>query len=252
MLKRLVLAAVLATLPAVAVAQSAASSAPICDGSALRRAERARDVGRVLFIGTAAADLASMVTIPRNPGGVSQAPSHFRFVALTAPVALAGLVISQRAHPAESFWQGVIQRLTVGTTTTSDVRLCLHRPDVTSVSTTGQRWTYVIARPSTLGGSLRTLRLTFRDSVLADVERTEVKHVADARSPQDSIIGRLDRHHGFCAPPIPAVADPFPTPMDTTAAAAAMARAQADAEAASKNAAAFAAYASCMASDSAQ
>jgi hypothetical protein len=88
--------------------------------------------------------------------------------------------------------------------------------------------------------------------VLANVERTEVNHVADARHGSASIDGRPDRHHGYCTPPVPVVADAFPTPIDTTAAAAAMARGQADADAAMKNAQLQAAYAVCMASDSAQ
>lgn len=249
MLARLVLTALLAFVPTLTLAQAAA---PPCDGSVLRRAERTRDVGGALLYGTLAADLASVLTIPRNPSGVSKAPGHFRFVAATSPVALAGFLIARRSSPGEKFWQGVVQRLTVGRTSTADVRLCLHRPDASSIATTEERWTYVTTRPSTLGGSLRTLRLTFHDGILADVERTEAKHYADARTLHDPIDAGPARRHGFCAPPIPVAADPFPTPMDTSAAAAAMARAQADAAAASKNAAAFAAYASCMASDSAQ
>lgn len=252
MLKRLLLVAVVASSPAMALAQGAAPSAPLCDGSVISRAEHTRNTGRALFAATAAADLAAVLTIPRNPAGANKAPSHFGFVAATLPIAIAGGVIAKRAHPGENFWQGVMQRLTVGKTSTADVRLCLHRPDALTTSTAKERWTYVISRPLVLDGTLRTLRLTFRDSVLADVERTEVKHYAAARAGHDSIAVPADRHHGFCSPVIPVAADPFPTPMDTSAAAAAMARAQADADAASKNAAAFAAYASCMASDSAQ
>jgi hypothetical protein len=249
MIARLVLTAVLVFVPTLTLAQAAE---PVCDGSQIRRAERTRGVGSALLYGTLAADLASVLTIPRNPDGARKAPSHFGFVAATSPVALAGFLIARRSSPGEKFWQGVVQRLTVGRTSTADVRLCLHRPDAASSSTTGQRWTYVTARPSTLGGSLRTLRLTFRDSILADVERTEVRHYADAGVSHDATDAWPAKRRGFCAPPIPAVPDAFPTATDTTAAAAAMARAQADAEAASKNAAAFAAYASCMASDSAR
>jgi hypothetical protein len=59
------------------------------------------------------------------------------------------------------------------------------------------------------------------------------------------------RRHGYCTPPIPVVPEAFPTPADSTPAAAAMARAQADHDAAVRNAAQNAAYAACMASDSA-
>jgi hypothetical protein len=123
---------------------------------------------------------------------------------------------------------------------------------VWSSSISGERWTYVIARPSGLGGSLRSLHLTFRDSVLTDVQRTEVQRYAYAGKRRDSTDGPLDRHHGFCVPPTTVIPDPFPTPTDTTFAAAAMARAKADADAAMKNASASAEYAACLASDSAR
>lgn len=252
MLKRLALAVLFASLPTVALAQGAPPSAPVCDGSEISRAEHTRNIGRTLFVGTGAADLAAILTIPRNPDGVGTARSHFGFVAATLPVALAGAFLARQAYPGDNFWQRVVTRLKVGETRTADVRLCLHRPNVSSTSAAQEQWTYLIARPSALGGTLRTMRLTFRDSVLTNVERTEVTSSTIARIPSDSLGLRLDRHHGFCAPPIPVIADPFPTPTDTSAAAAAVARAQADADAASKNAAAAAAYAACMASDSAR
>lgn len=253
MLKRLALAVLLTSLPTIARAQSAAPSAAVCDGSEITRAERSYHVGRGLFFGTAVADVVALLTIPRNPDGVTKARSHFGFVAATSPIALAGLVVARRSTPGESFWESVISRMKVGETRAADVRLCLHRPDASSSSTTEERWTYVTARPTGIfSDTYRTVRLTFRDSVLANVERTEVNHVADGRHGSSGIGGWPDRHHGYCTPPVPVVADAFPTPIDTTAAAAAMARAQADADAAMKNAQLQAAYAVCMASDSAQ
>ena len=252
MLKRLALAALLASLPALAHAQSVSPSAAVCDGSEVRRAERLRQAGGALFYGTAVADLAAMLTIPRNPGGAELAPGRFRFVAATAPIALVGFLMESRAHPGEGFWERVIARARVGETRTADVRRCLHRPDIATSHASEERWTYVTARPTTLGGSLRTVEFVFRDSVLTDVRRTEVNRYAMAGSHHRAATQLPDRHHGFCSPPIPAIADPFPIPLDTSVAAAAMARAQADADAAAKNAAAAAAYAACMASDTAQ
>ena len=252
MLKRLSLAAVLPFLPAIAFAQVLAPNGAPCDGSEIRHSTRMRHLGSALFDAAVAADLAAVLTIPRNPAGAEKAGSHFRVIAITAPVALAGLFIAGRASPGEGFWDRVIARLKVGETTSSDVRLCLHHPDALSSSAAVEQWTYVTTRPLGLGTTRRMVQLTFRDSVLAGVRRTEVNRVANASTVADPTGHRLGRRRGFCAPPIPAVADAFPTPMDTTAAAAAVARAQADAEAASKTAAAFAAYASCMASDSAQ
>jgi hypothetical protein len=252
MLKRLTLAALFVSLPTLARAQSVASSASVCDGSEIRHAERVRNVGGALFVGAVAADLVAVLTIPRNPEGARMAGSHFRIIAATSPILLTGAVLSKTATPGKNFWERVVARMKVGETRAADVRLCLHRPDVASSSTTGERWTYVTARPLGLGNTFRTVRLTFRDSVLADVERTEVNHRADARHDHDWIGARLGRHQGFCTPPVPVVADAFPIATDTTPGAAAMARAQADADAAARNAQAQAAYAACMASDSAQ
>ena len=257
MLRRLSLVTVFAFVPTLSFAQSAMPNGPhgaaICDGSEIRHVERMRAAGHSLFSATALVDLAAVLTIPRNPDGASQARSHFAVVAATTPIALAGLFMAGRASPGEAFWQRVVARLEVGRTTSDDVRTCLRRPQVQTNNGREERWTYVMFRPSVLDAPrVQSLRLTFRDSVLAEVLTKEVERSATAPPPLDSTGLRFNRRRGFCAPPVPVVADPFPTPMDTTAAAAAMARAQADAEAASKNAAIFAAYASCMASDSAQ
>lgn len=252
MLARLAFATVLLSLPTVTQAQSAAPSAPICDGSELRRAEHTRAIGNALVAATAVADLAAVLTIPNNPGGAEVAGSHFRFVALASPILVAGLVVSKSAAPGETFWQRVIARMKVGETRAADVRLCLHRPNVASSNSKEERWTYITSRPSAFGGTLRIVRLTFRDSVLADVERTEVQKSAVARRADSSATAQIPRRRGFCMPPIPVIADPFPTPMDTSAAGAARARAQADADAASTNAQLQAAYAMCLASDSAR
>jgi len=253
MLKRLTLAAVLASLPTLALAQGAAPNASLCDGSEIRHAVRMRNVGHALFAATAAADLASVLTIPRTPDGATKAGSHFRVIAVTAPVALAGLFIAGRASPGESFWRNVVARLKVGETKSADVRRCLDGPAVRTTNGAEEQWTYLTASPSLLTPTrFHSLDLVFRDSVLSQVLTREVSRSAMISARMNSFDHPLDRHHGFCAPPIPVVADPFPTPTDTTFAAAAMARAQADADAAAKNAAAFAAYAACMASDSAR
>jgi hypothetical protein len=253
MLTRLALATVVVSLPTLALAQSATSAAAVCDGSEIRHAERVRAVGRTLFGATALADLVAVLTIPHNPGGAKVAGSHFRVVGATAPIAIGGLFIAGRAAPGDGFWDRVISRMKVGETKSADVRLCLQRPLVKTSNGTEERWTYVMARPvGLIAPSLHSLRLTFRDSVLAEVLTTEVNRSAMTGGDLDSTGLRPFRHHGFCAPPIPVVADAFPTPIDTSAAAAAMARAQADADAAMKNSAAAAAYAACMVSDSAR
>jgi hypothetical protein len=250
MLTRLALAAALASipLPSLALAQSAPSSA-LCDGSEVHRAERIRGAGGAMFIGTAVVDVAAMLTIPRNPGGFGAARSHFRFVAATSPIALVGIVMARGVYPGEKFWERAIARMKVGETRSADVRVCLHRPDVATSHGHEQRWTYVTSRPTTLDGSLRVVRLVFRDSVLTDIERTEVNRYATAGWPHTSSDSRAPRRRAICIPAPTVFADPFPTPLDTSAASVAMARAQADADAAMKNAENAAAFAACLASD---
>lgn len=249
--RRLSLVAALLSLPTIALAQSSAPDAALCDGSEIRHAAQLRTVGHSLFAATALADLAAVLTIPRNPDGAKQAGSHFRVIAITAPVALTGLFIAGRASPGDGFWENVVARLKVGETKSADVRSCLQRPQVKTSNGSEERWTYLTSRPSVLdAGRVHSLRLTFRDSVLTEVLTKEVERPAMSDALLGSTGRRRDGHRGFCAPPIPVVADAFPVPSDTSAAAAAMARAQADADAASKNAAAAAAYATCMASDS--
>lgn len=248
---RLSIIAVLASLPTIALAQGTAPNAALCDGSDMRHAAQMRTVGHSLFGATALADLAAVLTIPRTPDGAKQAGSHFRVVAITAPVALTGLFIAGRASPGDGFWENVVAHLKVGETRSGDVRSCLQRPQAKTSNGSEEHWTYVTSRPSVLiAPRYHSLRLTFRDSILTEVLTKEVDLSATSGTHLDSAGPRLDRHRGFCAPPIPIVAVAFPTPTDTSAAAAAMARAQADADAAMKNAAAAAAYASCMASDS--
>ncbi len=249
MLLRLALTALLVPVPTLSLAQGTAPSSPVCDGSEIRHAERTRNAGSALMFGAAAADLASLLTIPRTPDGAKVASKHFAVVAATSPLLVGGFYLSRQASPGQSFWERVIARMKVGETRAADVRLCLHRPDASSSSTKSEHWTYVTARPFTTSGTFRTVRFTFRDSVLADIERTEVNQLAEA--PHDTG-SPFYRRRGYCAPPIPVVADPFPTPADTSAAAAAAARAQADADAASRNAQNQAAYATCMASDTVQ
>ena len=194
MLKRLALATVFAALPSLALAQSATSTA-VCDGSEIRHAEHVRAVGHTLFGATALADLVAVLTIPHNPGGAKVAGSHFRVVAMTAPVALAGLVIAGRAAPDDGFWERVIARMKVGETKSADVRLCLQRPVVKTSNGTEERWTYVMARPTGfVAPSLHSLRLTFRDSVLAEVLTKEVDRSAMTGAGFDSTGPRLDPH----------------------------------------------------------
>lgn len=253
MLKRLSVVAVLALLPTLAFAQGSLPDGALCDGSAMRHVAQQRTVGHALFGAGALAGLTSVLTIPRNPAGATKAGSHFRVLAVTAPVALTGLLIAGHASPGDGFWENVVAHLKVGETRSADVRSCLQRPQVKTSNGREERWTYVSFRPSVLDAPRsHSLRLTFRDSVLTEVLTKEVDPSGMSGAHLDSRGPRLDRHRGFCAPPIPVVADAFPTPTDTTAAAAAIARAQADADAAMKNAAAAAAYAACMASDSAQ
>ena len=135
---------------------------------------------------------AAVLTIPHNPGGARVAGHHFRVVAATAPIALAGLIIAGRAAPDDGFWDRAIARMKVGETKSADVRLCLQRPQVKTSNGVEERWTYVMARPAGLvASSLHSLRLTFRDSVLAEVLTKEVDRSAMSGAVFDSTGQRL-------------------------------------------------------------
>jgi hypothetical protein len=206
-MSRLMLAALLSSLPAALMAQAQRDAsgvvrppsgaaltsalaaeghlAPICDGSEIRRLERRRNIGGVLVLGTLAAD-ALVLWLSRGDPSPAEVPRNIdrdrRAMAIiigSLPIALVGLHINQNSHPGETFWQQTLARMKVGETRSADVRACLRAPSATSSTGAEETWTYFTTRPDAwrYGGSLRTVSFTFKDGVLAEVRRSEVNRL---------------------------------------------------------------------------
>jgi hypothetical protein len=200
MTTRLLLAALLTSLPAALAAQSASNAsagvvrlpgaldsvvaaasgklAAICDGSEMRRAQRLRWTGAALAGGSlvvsALATSAAFHNPPRDfEGGKALGRRTMTIAVGSLPFALAGGYLYTRSYPGESFWQRTLARMKIGETRSAQVRACLREPWATSVTTTfgsgaQEEWTYAWKR----WGSLHSVRFTFKDSVLAEVRRS--------------------------------------------------------------------------------
>jgi hypothetical protein len=205
MIRPLMLAALLSSLPTVLMAQSQhdlfgvgrppstaaptlASAAewqvePICDGTEVRRLERRRRFGGVLALSTIGGHLLALAVGPRSSGpeGVPRAIKRghraMTIVAATMPIAVVGYYVYASSYPGEAFWHRTLAGLKIGETRSEDVRTCLHAPAATSISGTEAKWTYFTTRPDAWWsrGSLGTVSFTFKDGVLTEVRRSEVK-----------------------------------------------------------------------------
>jgi hypothetical protein len=183
MTNRLALSALLSALPAVLSAQSP----PICDGSEMRRLEHRRRFGGVLAASVLAVDLVGeaylLATLDRRPGEAAMATAevHFRkTIALalgSVPIVAFGYYLHANSYPTESFWQQTLARMKIGETRSTDVRACLHAPSgvTSSIADREEQWTYYAARPDPRRHGVRTVSFTFKDSVLADVRRSETR-----------------------------------------------------------------------------
>jgi hypothetical protein len=115
-----------------------------------------------------------------SPDAVPKAMDRGRrattFAAASLPVLLVGLHLHESSYPDELFWQRTLARMKVSETTREEVRACLHAPSATSSSGAEETWTYFTTRPGAWrsGRSVRTVSLTFKDGVLAEVRRSEV------------------------------------------------------------------------------
>lgn len=148
-----------------------ASASPICDGSQIRSA-RHRAVAGVALMGTSLP--VALVGMYRtvHSSDHPQGPVMIG-VGAGAALAIAGFVVAASAHPNESFWQDAIERMTPGETSSDDVRSCLHRPIAFASTDSSEEWTYLTSRGA-FSGRIKTVRLTFKDSVLVGIRRAEV------------------------------------------------------------------------------
>jgi len=177
MIRRLMLAALLSSGPAVATAQSS-----LCDGAELRRLADRRRLGGAIA-GTALATNFLVFLTSRGSSNPADAPAAIErgrhamtFAFLSLPVILLGGYLHESSYPDESFWARAIARMRVGETTTTDVRVCLRTPSAMTSAGAEEQWTYFITRP---GGwrsrrASRSVTLTFVDGVLREIRRSEV------------------------------------------------------------------------------
>jgi hypothetical protein len=208
MMRRLTLAALLSSLPTAVTTQAQSDTsllagrppsgaaltlpsvaeghlAPICDGSEMRRLERRRNVGGALALGTLAGNfLVGTLSLALGSHNPEDAPRQIdrgrRAMTLaiaSLPITFLGYHIYQSSYPDEAFWRRTLARMKIGETRSVDVRTCLRAPSATSSSGAEEKLTYFTSRPAGWwdGGPIRTVSFTFKDSVLTEVRRSEVR-----------------------------------------------------------------------------
>jgi hypothetical protein len=156
--------------PASAVAFASSSGqveAPICDGSRLRNARRQAILGGIVMA-------ASLPVALYGGYQTNHDPNHpmgpvARAMGISVGMVITGFVIAGTSWPHESFYEDMVGRMRTGRTTSSDVHACLLRPDARISSDSLDEWTYVTSR----GTYLKSVKLTFRDSVLVGIKRAE-------------------------------------------------------------------------------
>ena len=141
----------------------------ICDGSEIRGAKHRATFGVVLMGASLPVSLTGMY-MTKNSRGHPEGPVATG-IAVGAGLAVLGYAVVASAVPRESFWQRAIGRMRPGETTTEDVRECLSTPVAQTASDTLEEWTYLTSRFSR---RVKSVSLTFRDSVLVGVRRAEV------------------------------------------------------------------------------
>ena len=145
-----------------------ARQAPICDGSAIRSAKHRAYLGLAMMGASIPVSLIGMyktVHSTNHPEG----PVATGLAAGTALVTT-GFIVAGTANPRESFWEGMIARMKTGETRSADVRTCLDRPAARTSTDSLEEWTYITSH----GSRIKSVSLTFRDSVLVGIKRAEV------------------------------------------------------------------------------
>ena len=177
--------------PTGVIRQSASSDArraSICDGSEIQSFESRRHLGTALIIGSLAIDAFALTRLAASHGDWNQANQASKLFVVSLPPWLLGMYLHWGSYPNESFWQRTLAGMKTGETRIEDVRECLRDPSATSAAGSEEKLTYFTSRPITLdvGGTFRAVSLTFRDSVLVEVRRSEVK--IPARSSEVSTV----------------------------------------------------------------
>jgi len=143
-------------------------SAPICDGSVVRSARQRGFLGLAVMGASLPVSLIGMYKTVHSPSH-PQGPVATG-IAAGAGLAIAGFALVASAHPRESFWESAIASMKTGVTRSDDVRACLDRPVALTSTDSLDEWTYITSRFT----RVKAVKLTFRDSVLVGIKRTEV------------------------------------------------------------------------------
>jgi hypothetical protein len=161
----------------------AARRAPVCDGSTIRSAKHRAYVGLAMMGASLPVSLIGMyktVHSPSHPEGPVATG-----VAIGAALAIGGYLVASTSVPRESFWEGAVARMKTGETRSADVRACLDRPSARVRSDSLDEWTYITSQ----GRWIKSVKLTFRDSILVGVKRAEVAAaLVDHRSDATPIV----------------------------------------------------------------
>jgi hypothetical protein len=166
--------------PSAVVKQAALSDArraSICDGSEVQSFESRRQLGTALIIGSVAIDAFAFSQALASHGDMAKAKQASALIGVSLLPGLIGAYLHWDSYPNESFWQRMLAGMKTGQTRIEDVRECLRDPSATSSAGSEDKLTYFTSRPLTweTGGTFRAVSLTFRDSVLVEVRRSEVK-----------------------------------------------------------------------------
>ena len=160
------------------------SSAPICDGSVVRSARQRGFLGLAVMGAALPVSLIGMYKTVHSPSH-PQGPVATG-IAAGAGLAIAGFALVASAHPRESFWESAIASMKTGVTRSDDVRACFDRPVAQTSTDSLDEWTYITSRFT----RVKAVKLTFRDSVLVGIKRTEIDAslVQSAEAPQAPVI----------------------------------------------------------------
>jgi outer membrane protein assembly factor BamE (lipoprotein component of BamABCDE complex) len=152
----------------------ASRPAPLCDGSEMASVRSRRSVGKVLFFGGLGV-VAISPTLVTSVSGYSSAVSLMSVGAIASAV---GLYLHYNSNPSDQFWQNTMSQIKVGETRTEDVRQCLGPPSANTSTGSEETWTYAMAKTGFLGlgGSAKTVAITFRDSVVSKLNKTAVSY----------------------------------------------------------------------------
>ena len=142
----------------------------VCDGSEIRNFRLRRQWGTGIMIASLPVGLVSGMSVQAKPQSARQVTTGF--VAGAAMLAIGG-GLKWLGYPSESFYENAVARMRTGETRSAEVRTCLSAPAATSSGLRDEEWTYLTSRPGP-SGHLKSLKLTFRDSVLVDIHRNEV------------------------------------------------------------------------------